>query len=797
MKKRFSWAKRLLTLILVLTLIPAVPAVMAAEGEENPDIQYADFHTIDQAEFLKDTLSSISSYAKGSGEKSYPNAVWCDFSGEGLGESSEYFFELSEKPDFSDSRVYELRRIRNQQYQLYNLEAGAHVYWRVALEKEDLPGRPVHEIIVTSGAPRNLFIYGISNMRDLGGWKSSLGENAYIRQGLVFRGGAPNDVLKTGEEQMRDLGIKVEIDLRLKSYDEDLDNKPGPYIEGVDYFYLTLGQHANPEGPEESYREIFRLISEADVNPVYYHCHAGADRTGITSFYLLLMCGVSFEDAARDYLFTNFSIYGSRALENGPEKWTQHIRGLEGDTLAEKAKQWAVSMGIPEETVEKIRRTLIENYDPDFKTENEVDPSDWAAEEVDSAIDHGLVPYELRVGYKDPISRGSVAGMVVNLLQTASNKRIDAFLSERDIARPGDSGYTFPFSDTRDANISAANGLGIINGVGKGLFNVNGILTRAQAAALINRVAGVMGVDTSGYTHNFTDITGNNKWVDSELGWLVENGIIKGVSDTRFNPGGTLTKEQAILIFNRAAAVLSTGSGRRSATAGSTPEAGSDSYITRFFSEDEIAVYMPCDDVTAPSAFGSFSVTANGDLDASGGYLGGGAEVDDGYYTVEGFDPGMSSFSVSFWVSVDKLDGDPALVSNKDWDSGNNEGFVLSLREKDITFNFGDGDNRMDERWDLPYDTLDGWMHVTFIVNREANLVGLAYDFGPVDFRPLSDELAGTAISSPEKFNIGQDGTGEYGDSPEAVMDEIIIFSRALTDSDLGTLAAYYAGAAD
>ena len=797
MKRHHFWVARFVALILVLAMIPVVPAVMAAEGDGEANIQYADFHTTAQDAFLKDTLNSISSYAKGSGENSYPNAVLCDFSGEGLEESSEYYFELSKDPDFSDSKIYWVRRIRNQQYQLYNLEAGAHVYWRAALEKEDLPNRPVHEIIVTSGAPRNLFIYGISNMRDLGGWSSSLGENAYIRQGLVFRGGAPNDVLKTGEDQVRDLGIKVEIDLRLASYDEDLDMKPGPYIEGVEYHYLTLGQGANPEGPEESFREIFRLISEADVNPVYYHCHAGADRTGITSFYLLLMCGVSYEDAARDYLFTNFSIYGARALESGPERWTQHIRGFKGDTLAEKAKQWAISMGIPEETVEKIRTVLIENYDPGFKTENEVDPSDWAVEEVASAIDHGLVPFELRVGYKDPISRGAVAGMVVNLLQIASNKSIDAFLNERDVAQPGDSGYTYPFSDTRDANISAANALGIINGVGKGLFNVEGILTRAQAAALINRVAGVMGIDTSGYTHSFTDITGNNKWVDPELGWLVENGIIKGVSSTRFNPGGTLTKEQAILIFNRAAAVLSTGSGRSGTSIGNTPEAGSDSYITSFFSEDDIAVYMPCDDVAAPSAFGKFSVTAIGDLRESGGYLSGGADVEKGYYTVEGFDPGMNSFSVSFWVNIDKLDGDPALVSNKDWGNGSNEGFVLSLREKDITFNFGDGDNRMDERWDLPYDTLDGWMHVTFIVNREDNLVGLSYDFGPADFRPLSDELSGTAFGSNEKFNIGQDGTGEYGDSPEAVMDEIIIFSKALTDSDLVTMAAYYAGAAD
>ena len=62
----------------------------------------------------------------------------------------------------------------------------------------------------------------------------------------------------------------------------------------------------------------------------------------------------------------------------------------------------------------------------------------------------------------------------------------------------------------------AANALGIINGVGDNKFYPNGTFTRAQAAAIINRVADVLGVETDGYSHDLADVAGH--WVDSELG---------------------------------------------------------------------------------------------------------------------------------------------------------------------------------------------------------------------------------------------------------------------------------------
>ena len=177
--------------------------------------------------------------------------------------------------------------------------------------------------------------------------------------------------------------------------------------------------------------------------------------------------------------------------------------------------------------------------------------SSWAKDEVKAAIDAGLVPAELRKNYTSPVKRGQVAKLFINLLEKASGKTVYEIMAAKGTS-VGDSVFT----DTADTDVLAANALGIIKGTGGGRFTPDGNLKRAQITAVINRIAGVMGHSTEGYTHGFTDITDNYAWADPELGWSVYNGIILGVGGNKFNPGGDLTVEQTILIVYRAYNVL-------------------------------------------------------------------------------------------------------------------------------------------------------------------------------------------------------------------------------------------------
>ena len=197
--------------------------------------------------------------------------------------------------------------------------------------------------------------------------------------------------------------------------------------------------------------------------------------------------------------------------------------------------------------------------DPEDTT-TEIDPpatadlsgvSSWALTEVEAAINEGLVPEYIQKDWTSPITRGQVSEMFIRLLEKATGKTVDAIIAEKGAAIEEGK-----FEDTNDANVYAANALGIINGTSSSKFSPDGTLKRAQIAALINRVAKVVGVNTEGYTHGFEDITDNYSWVNAELGWPSSVGIINGVSSTKFNPDGALTTEQAILITYRALGVL-------------------------------------------------------------------------------------------------------------------------------------------------------------------------------------------------------------------------------------------------
>ena len=176
-------------------------------------------------------------------------------------------------------------------------------------------------------------------------------------------------------------------------------------------------------------------------------------------------------------------------------------------------------------------------------------PSGWAEEEVNEALEAYLVPTGLQEHYKFPVSRLEVCDMFVALIEEVTEKDINELLYERNITVDYNA-----FTDTDNPSVLVMNALGILKGVGNGKFDPKGTLNRGQAAAIVNRVARLLGVDTDGYFHIFPDVAGT--WVDGELGWPAAMGIVKGMEDGRFHPNDTLTVEQAVLIVNRALKAL-------------------------------------------------------------------------------------------------------------------------------------------------------------------------------------------------------------------------------------------------
>ena len=303
-------------------------------------------------------LENVYAYAHGVEALSLPRGVICDFSDDDIGEAATYIVQRASSEDFSDAITVE--GLTEKSYAFQNLLLGEHFWWRGGTSLETIEDSPVHEMTVTDIPPRVCYVDGGTNVRDIGGYDSSLVPGGKIRQGLYYRGANINAITEEGQHQLRDeLGVLAEIDMR------DEEFCLGPYVDGVEYYIWTIPSTTEAIRFEEFtsvYKGVFEIIANADEAPVFLHCGSGADRTGIVTFILLAVCGVSYEDMARDYLFTNFASERIRYLYSEFDNWWAKLDNFAGDTKADKAKSWLMFKGVPEEQIEHIREIFVEGY---------------------------------------------------------------------------------------------------------------------------------------------------------------------------------------------------------------------------------------------------------------------------------------------------------------------------------------------------------------------------------------------------------------------------------------------------
>ena len=228
-----------------------------------------------------------------------------------------------------------------------------------------------------------------------------------------------------------------------------------------------------------------------------------------------------------------------------------------------------------------------------------------------------------------------------------------------------------------------------------------------------------------------------------------------------------------------------------------TPEKDSDGYVTNYVTDHNLSAYLTFDGSVEDSQGGN-TVQGGTLYFIEDGYYGQAVKLDDGYVSIKDYTLGKDSFTVAFWINTQGTSSDPCIISNKNWQTGKNQGFALALRNtNDVRLNFGDGYNRVDCDVVLPSDYKQGWMHVIMVVDRENNKIGVSIDFGDMVFVEIPASLQDDSIDAGYNcINIGQDGTGRYNESLPASLDELMVFDGAFTSDDIGALANYYGLAA-
>ncbi len=209
------------------------------------------------------------------------------------------------------------------------------------------------------------------NVRDLGGWACDGGT---VKYGKLFRGGyvtsADRAVL------VEQLGIQHELDLR-GANEGGLTASP----LGGDVRYTCAAAYAwYSLTPADAWKANLRCVFDAVTHnePVYFHCAAGADRTGTLACVLEGLLGMSQSDIDKDYELTTFysgSDTDANARRRNEAEWSGLISALNsksGSTFRDKCVTFAAELGFTADEINAFRAAMIdgtpETVTPDIAT---------------------------------------------------------------------------------------------------------------------------------------------------------------------------------------------------------------------------------------------------------------------------------------------------------------------------------------------------------------------------------------------------------------------------------------------
>lgn len=203
------------------------------------------------------------------------------------------------------------------------------------------------------------------NVRDLGGWACDGGT---VKYGLLIRGGRitaeDRDVL-VGE-----LGVQHEIDLRGMEGRDPSDGDIATESPLGNDVWFTIAQKAAMYAltPVETWQTYLRCVIDAVTHrdPVYFHCTAGADRTGTLACVLEGLLGMSQSDIDKDYELTTFhtgSGTDDLARRRNEAQWIKlinEINAVSGDSFRDKCVHFAVgTCGMTMADINAYRAAMI------------------------------------------------------------------------------------------------------------------------------------------------------------------------------------------------------------------------------------------------------------------------------------------------------------------------------------------------------------------------------------------------------------------------------------------------------
>lgn len=231
--------------------------------------------------------------------------------------------------------------------------------------------------------PRTITMGDVKNVRDLGGYMTSYGLRT--NQGIIYRG---SDIKVFDEECQH-----IQDDIMHIGVDIDLGDKNKCFqVEHLEAKISSYEDFINDEKSMKSLVKIFNALANADKKHVYLHCPNGADLTGLVSFMINAVLGVSYTDLIIDYELssevTNKRCHMHNSKNGYFPKFIDSLLNYAGyddtQTLNQNVEGFLIDKGVSYKTIDKVRQVMLPDYKEGMK---EVEPvytptGEWIQDEL-------------------------------------------------------------------------------------------------------------------------------------------------------------------------------------------------------------------------------------------------------------------------------------------------------------------------------------------------------------------------------------------------------------------------------
>lgn len=321
---------------------------------------YLSTDTSKQSDFIKEYIASTHKY------QDYQNTSfkWSD-----SGNNSEYTVYFADNSNFKNAYI-----VKTDKTSLIN-EVGIFVpgktyYWFVYGNSTGKCSA-VDTFTVINTPVRYITAGNVINMRDLGGQTNTEGDR--VKYELIYRGAALDEYTSHIDDTARGvfnyLGIKSEIELRGGSQHNftgfDENNANAYYVKGAMYQEI-LTADAEQRG---QYKTVFEAMADKSNYPFYFHCSAGADRTGTLAYLIYGLLGISYDDIRPEYELTSFSAIGKRtgdlysgnySLDETNRLMIEQYGGGTGNLQTAIENYLKNYIGVSDTTINSIKNILLD-----------------------------------------------------------------------------------------------------------------------------------------------------------------------------------------------------------------------------------------------------------------------------------------------------------------------------------------------------------------------------------------------------------------------------------------------------